>query len=118
MHQPAYAGQPHRFRDVARAAEIDVEAEAERLLHPRADETRGMHHGIDLVRLDGLDQRGQVTHVLAGERVAFVPELLAQEVRARLRIDEDDRLAARERFLGKGSADQTRAGDECGHRLC
>jgi hypothetical protein len=44
-------------------------------------------------------------------------KLHAQEIRARLGIDEHHLLSARERTLGEGGADQSGAGHECGHGL-
>src|SRR3989442_8574457 len=63
MDEAAHAAKPYRLGDIARAAEIDVEGEAERLLHPGADQARGMHTGIDPMRLDGLYQRREIAHV-------------------------------------------------------
>ncbi len=115
VDEPPHAGEPHRLRDVAGAAEIDVEAGAERLLHAVADQAGGVHDGVGAVLLDGRDQVGQVAHVVARQRIALVAELELEEVGARLRIDEHDLLAARDGVLGKGGADQPRAGDDCGH---
>ena len=64
---------------------------------------------------DGLDQGGQVAHVLAHLGVALVAELHAQEIRARLGIDEHDCLAARDGILRECGADQPGAGDHGCH---
>ena len=65
MDQPPHAAEPHRLRDVAGAAEIDVEGKRKRLLHAAADQTRRMHDGFDAMPLNGFDQRRQVAHVFA-----------------------------------------------------
>ena len=63
-----------------------------------------MHNGLHLVAFGGLDQRGQVAHVAAHETGLTGPELEIDEIRARFRIEEDDRLAACHRLAGKGGA--------------
>ena len=117
MDQPLHAGEPHRLRDIAGAAEIDVEAGRERLLHAVADQPGGVHHGVGAMLLDGRDQVGQVAHVVARQRIALVAELELEEIGARLRIDEHDLFAAGNGILGKGGADQPGAGDDCGHGI-
>ena len=70
MHQPAHAGEPHGLGHVAGAAEIDVEGEAERLLHARADEAGGMHQRVDPIGSGDLDQGRQIAYVVARQREA------------------------------------------------
>jgi hypothetical protein len=77
-----------------------------------------MHHGLGAMRLDGFEQAGQVPHVLSHGRIASLAKLETQEIRTRLGIDEHHLLAARERILGEGGADQAGASDERGHRCC
>ena len=117
MDQPSHAAQPHRLRHVAGAAEIDVEGERERLLNAAPDQARGVNNGVDLVLLDGLDQRRQIAHVLARERIAALAELEPQEIRPRFGIDENDRLAARQRMLRERGPDQSCACNQCRHYL-
>ena len=84
-------------------------------LHAGADQAGGVHYGVDLVGLDGLDDGRQVAHILARQPIALVAEFHAQEIGARLRIEEDDCFAARDGVLGEGGADQSSAGDQCWH---
>ena len=117
MHQAAHAGEPHALGHVAGAAEIDVEGEVERLLHTRADETRGVHQRVDPVRRGDRDQGGQIAHVVARQREVAGAELHAQKIRPRLRIEEHHALAARQRAAGELGPDQARAGHQGGHGL-
>src|SRR5262249_31355601 len=66
------------------------------------------------MRLDGLDQRRQVAHILAHKGKAAA-ELHRQKILARFRVEEYHRLATRERRARKRRADQAGAGTQGRH---
>lgn len=115
MHEPAYPGETHSLGDIARAAEVDVESERQRLLDAAADQPRGVHDGSHLMRVDGLDQRRQVAHVLAHHGIILVAELEAQEIGARLGIEKHHLFSALQSEAREGRTDQARPGNQGRH---
>ena len=53
VHEALHVRETHRLRNIARAAEIDVESVRKGLLHLAADKTRSMNHSRNIVRLHG-----------------------------------------------------------------
>jgi hypothetical protein len=53
-----------------------------------------MNDGVHPVAPQGIEQQGKITQIAAHDLERTAPESSSQEIRMRLRIEEDDRLAA------------------------